>query len=343
MAQESGNRLGLTEEEKTTGETRSQYDMASLRETVAERQKYAETPSVLNTEEATYFHHAGYEKERGALPGLSAIALMAAIPLLAVYLLTLAGTLGAWPIVAGVLLGILWFFLLNGFFVVEPNGSKVLTLFGKYSGTVKQNGFFLTNPFVIKRPISLRARTLNGDKLKVNDAVGNPIEIAAVIIWRVRDTYRACFDVEDYEQFVRLQSETAVRHLASTHPYDTDDENVSLRRNTDEISHALKNELEERLARAGIEVLEARLSHLAYAPEIASAMLRRQQAAAVISARQRIVDGAVGMVEIALKRLDENQTVQMDDHEKARLVSNLLVVLCGESNAQPVVNTSAAN
>jgi hypothetical protein len=339
MPQESGNRLGLTEEKSTVEKTRSQYDMASLQETGAEQKRFPETPSVLTTEEATYFHHSGFEKERGALPGLSAIALMVAIPALAVYLLTLGGGVA----LLSIPLGILWFFLLNGFFVVEPNGSKVLTLFGKYAGTVKQNGFFLTNPFVSKRAISLRARSLNGDKLKVNDAVGNPIEIAAIIVWRVRDTYRACFEVDDYEQFVRLQSETAVRHLASTHPYDADDETISLRRNADEISHALRNELEERLSRAGIEVLEARLSHLAYAPEIASAMLRRQQAAAVISARQRIVDGAVGMVEIALKRLEENQTVNMDDHEKARLVSNLLVVLCGETNAQPVVNTTAAN
>ena len=336
MAQDQGNRVGFTEieEEKNAQVTRSQYDMSALKETVAERIQESGTLTA-----PPLFHRDAFELERGALPGLPAVALMVAIPLLAAYLFFTATGFG---IIGGVALTILWFFLMNGFFIVEPNGSKVLTLFGKYAGTVKRNGFFLTNPFVSKRMISLRARTLNGDKLKVNDAVGNPIEIAAIIVWRVRDTYRACFEVDDYEQFVRLQSETAVRHLASTHPYDADDETISLRRNADEISHALKNELEERLARAGIEVLEARLSHLAYAPEIASAMLRRQQAAAVIAARQRIVDGAVGMVEMALHRLEEKETVKMDDDQKARLVSNLLVVLCGETNAQPIVNTTAS-
>jgi regulator of protease activity HflC (stomatin/prohibitin superfamily) len=284
------------------------------------------------------------EQERGALPGIVGVLLVfVVVPALAIFLFSQSVALrSALPGVGGALLGIAWFFLIGGFFIVEPNGSKVLVLFGKYKGTVKDNGFFWANPFMVKRPVSLRARTLNGERLKVNDAVGNPIEIAAVIIWKVQDTYRASFEVDDYEQYVRLQSETAVRHLASTHPYDADDDAVSLRRNTDEIGIALKNELEERLARAGVTVLEARLSHLAYAPEIASAMLRRQQAAAVIAARQRIVEGAVGMVEMAIHRLEERETVKMNEDRKAQLVSNLLVVLCGEQNAQPVVNTTAS-
>jgi len=284
------------------------------------------------------------EQERGALPGIVGVLLVfVAVPALTFFLIR-QGVLqqSAFSGIGGVLLGIAWFFLLGGFFIVEPNGSKVLILFGKYKGTVKDNGFFWANPFMVKRPVSLRARTLNGERLKVNDAVGNPIEIAAIIIWKVSDTYQASFEVDDYEQYVRLQSETAVRHLASTHPYEADDDAVSLRRNTDEISIALKNELEERLARAGVAVLEARLSHLAYAAEIASAMLRRQQAAAVIAARQRIVEGAVGMVEMAIHRLEERETVKMNEDRKAQLVSNLLVVLCGEQNAQPVVNTSAS-
>lgn len=285
------------------------------------------------------------ERERGAIPGILGVLLIViGVPVLAFFLLK-QGIMSSnvFSGIGGALLGFAWFVLIGGFFIVEPNGSKVLILFGKYQGTVKDNGFFWANPFMVKRGVSLRARTLNGEKLKVNDAIGNPIEIAAIIVWKVRDTYNASFEVEDYEQYVRLQSETAVRHLASTHPYDADDHEISLRRNADEISDALKNELQERLARAGVEVLEARLSHLAYAPEIANAMLRRQQAVAVIAARQRIVEGAVGMVEMAIRRLEEHETVKMDDQRKATLVSNLLVVLCGETSAQPVVNTGASS
>jgi hypothetical protein len=233
----------------------------------------------------------------------------------------------------------LWVVLICGFFIVEPNGSKVLLLFGSYKGTVRQSGFHWANPFLSKRNISLRARTLNGERLKVNDLAGNPVEIAAIIVWQVQDTFEASFEVDDYEQYVALQSETAVRHSASSYPYDAEDETVSLRRNTTEVSEHLQEELQERLERAGVRVLEARLSHLAYAPEIASAMLRRQQAAAIISARQRIVDGAVGMVEMALERLERENVLKLDDERKAAMVSNLLVVLCGEQAAQPVVNT----
>jgi regulator of protease activity HflC (stomatin/prohibitin superfamily) len=284
------------------------------------------------------------ERERGAIPGILGVLLIViGVPALAFYLLR-QGIMSQSALsgIGGALLGFAWFVLIGGFFIVEPNGSKVLILFGKYQGTVKDNGFFWANPFMVKRGVSLRARTLNGEKLKVNDAIGNPIEIAAIIVWKVRDTYNASFEVENYEEYVRLQSETAVRHLASTHPYDADDEEISLRRNADEISDALKNELQERLARAGVEVLEARLSHLAYAPEIANAMLRRQQAVAVIAARQRIVEGAVGMVEMAIKRLEDREIVRMDEQRKAVLVSNLLVVLCGETSAQPVVNTGSS-
>ena len=250
-----------------------------------------------------------------------------------------AGQSFGWPL-AGSLIGITLFSVLcGGFFIVEPNGSKVLLLFGSYIGTVKQAGFHYANPFASKRSVSLRARTLNGERLKVNDLAGNPVEIAAIVVWQVKDTYEASFEVDNYEQYVALQSETAVRHNAGSYPYDDEDETISLRRNTEEVSEHLKIELNERLRRAGVTVLEARLSHLAYAPEIAGAMLRRQQAAAVIAARQRIVDGAVGMVEMALKRMQDEGVIKLDDERQAAMVSNLMVVLCSEHAAQPVVNT----
>lgn len=241
-----------------------------------------------------------------------------------------------WAMVISTLIAVL---LTPGFFIVEPNGSKVLLLFGNYKGTVKASGFHWANPFLTKRNISLRARSLNGERLKVNDSAGNPVEIAAIVVWQVVDTYDASFEVDNYEEFVALQSESAVRHSASSYPYDADEDTISLRRNTEEVSHHLEEELRQRLSRAGVNVLEARLSHLAYAPEIAGAMLRRQQADAIISARQRIVDGAVGMVEMALARLDREKVVQLDEERKAAMVSNLLVVLCSEQAAQPVLNT----
>lgn len=244
-----------------------------------------------------------------------------------------------WAIGGEVLLWLFWAFLTIGFFIVEPNGSKVMLLFGRYVGTVKDSGFHWANPLYLKRPLSLRVRTLNGEKLKVNDLAGNPVEIAAIIVWRVTDTFDASFEVDDYEEYVALQSETAVRHTTSSYPYDAEDEQLSLRQNTDEVSQDLRTELQERLGRAGVEVIEARLSHLAYAPEIAGAMLRRQQASAVIAARQRIVEGAVGMVEMALKELEKGQILTLDDERRAAMVSNLLVVLCGEQAASPVVNT----
>jgi regulator of protease activity HflC (stomatin/prohibitin superfamily) len=228
---------------------------------------------------------------------------------------------------------------LKGHFTLQPNEARVLILFGAYHGTVRQSGFHWTNPFYTKNPISLRSRNMNGEKLKVNDKRGNPIEIAAVVVWRVEDTAQACFDVQDYENYVRIQSESAVRHLANCFAYDHGEENeITLRSGADDVSAALKVELQERLNKAGVLVEEARLTHLAYAPEIAQAMLRRQQAEAVIAARQKIVHGAVSMVDMALRELAEKDVVKLDDERKASMVSNLLVVLCGEGEVTPVVN-----
>jgi regulator of protease activity HflC (stomatin/prohibitin superfamily) len=226
-----------------------------------------------------------------------------------------------------------------GLFTVQPNQAVVLILFGTYVGTVRHSGWWWTNPFNTKKRISLRVRSLNGHTIKVNDHTGNPVEIAAVVVWKVRDSAMASFDVEDFEAFVAVQSETAVRHLATEYPYDAEGlEEISLRGHTDQVSATLKAELQQRLQSAGVEVIEARLSHLAYAPEIAGAMLQRQQAAAIIAARQRIVDGAVGMVEMALNRLAANNVVTLDEDRRAAMVSNLLVVLCGERAATPVLN-----
>jgi regulator of protease activity HflC (stomatin/prohibitin superfamily) len=243
---------------------------------------------------------------------------------------------------AGVPLAILAFFLLFGFIVVNPNQSAVLTFFGKYVGTVKQNGFFWTNPFYVKKKISLRARNFDTDQLKVNDKMGNPILIGAVLVWQVEDTYKAAFNVNNYEEFVRIQTDSALRQLASSYSYDTfEDEHASitLRSSGDEISEMLEKQISERLHMAGLKVVEARISHLSYAPEIAHAMLQRQQATAIVSARQKIVEGAVGMVEMALRELSKKNIIELDDDKKAAMVSNLMVVLCGDKNAQPVVNT----
>lgn len=233
-------------------------------------------------------------------------------------------------------------FVLPGLVIVNPNESKVLTLFGNYVGTIKKDGFFWVNPFTVKKRVSLRAFNLNGQQLKVNDSVGNPIEIAAVIVWQIKDTANAIFAVENYLQYVNIQSEAAVRHLANSFPYDNiEDEtaSITLRGGAEQVSHLLEKELNERLDRAGIEVLEARISHLAYAPEIAHTMLQRQQASAIISARRLIVEGAVGMVEMALAKLSEKKIVELDEERKAAMVSNLLVVLCGDRSVNPVVNT----
>ncbi len=229
--------------------------------------------------------------------------------------------------------------LSSGFFTLQPNEARVLILFGAYVGTVRESGFHWTNPFNRKLRISLRAHNLNGQPLKVNDKRGNPIEIGAVVVWRIEDTAQAMFDVERYDDYVSVQSESAVRHLASSYAYDHGEENeITLRSGVDEVSVNLRKELQERLAKAGVIVEEARLTHLAYAPEIASAMLRRQQAEAVIAARKQIVHGAVSMVDMALRELAEKSVVNLDEERKASMVSNLLVVLCAESEVHPVVN-----
>ena len=244
--------------------------------------------------------------------------------------------------------GIIMFF---GYFTLQPNEARVLILFGSYKGTVRKSGFHWANPFYARslgklprklglQKISLRAHNFNSDKLKVNDNRGNPVEIAAVIVWRVQDTAQAAFDVENFESYVTVQSESAIRHIASTYAYDYGEEDeVTLRGGGDEVAQELKKELEKRLAKAGVVVDEARLTHLAYAPEIAHAMLRRQQAEAVIAARQKIVLGAVSMVDMALRELDHKQVVKLDEERKAAMVSNLLVVLCGTAEAAPVINT----
>jgi regulator of protease activity HflC (stomatin/prohibitin superfamily) len=244
-------------------------------------------------------------------------------------------------VIPGIILMVLFPFLLVGLVIVNPNEAVVCTLFGDYKGTVKKNGFSWVNPFYMKKRISLRARNHNGQSLKVNDHLGNPIEIAAVIVWQVLDTAKAVFEVNDYNQYVSIQSEAAVRHLAGSYPYDdfNEEAHLTLRGGAEKVNELLEQELNERLAPSGIKVLEARISHLAYAPEIAGAMLQRQQATAVVAARAKIVEGAVGMVEMALAKLSEKEIVHLDEERKAAMVSNLLVVLCGDRNVSPVINT----
>ena len=251
------------------------------------------------------------------------------------------GGQGAFFVISAILLLVASIIHLIGFFIVDPNRACVLVLFGRYRGTVRQNGFFWTNPFTSKRKLSLRAHNLDGSKLKVNDLLGNPIEISAVVVWRVQDTARASFDVEDYEEYVHVQSEAALRHMATKYPYDdlqSEGAEITLRGSTDEVAEELEKELTGRLKEAGIEVIEARLNHLAYAQEIASAMLQRQQAGAIIAARALIVEGAVSMVEDALEQLARKNVVTLDEDRKAMLVGNLLVVLCGQESVKPMLN-----
>lgn len=238
--------------------------------------------------------------------------------------------------------------ILTGLTLVQPNNSRVLLLFGKYIGTIKKNGLHWVNPLYTKRKISLRASNFDSERLKVNDKLGNPIMISTILVWRVLDTYKAAFDVDNYEHFVRVQTDAAVRELASLYPYDNfaDDgfeEELTLRSSMSEVNHALERELEERLAIAGIEVLEARIGYLAYAQEIASAMLKRQQATAIVSARHRIVEGAVSMVEMALTELKKKDIIELDEEKKAAMVSNLMVILCSDKDASPVLNTGTLN
>lgn len=245
-----------------------------------------------------------------------------------------------WAIIVAILAAVVLLICLGGFFTVAPNEGKVLQFFGRYVGTVRDSGPRWANPFYSKRGVSLRVRNFESSKLKVNDSDGNPIEIAAVVVWQVVDTAEALFQVNDYEDFVHIQSESALRQMAQTYPYDSHDTGgVSLRSHGKEIVEHLQNEIQERLASAGVKVIEARISHLAFAPEIAQAMLQRQQASAIIAARTRIVEGAVTMVEMALDQLKTRGVVQLDEERKAAMVSNLLVVLCGERGTQPIVNT----
>jgi len=242
----------------------------------------------------------------------------------------------------GVLLLVLFIFTTIGFKVVNPNSSLVMVLFGAYKGTVKENGFFWVNPFFVTRHISLRARNFDSDPIKVNDKVGNPIKIGFVLVWKVKDTYKAVFDVDDYQHFVLVQSDAALRKLAGLYPYDNFEDHeavIALRSGGEEINDELEKEIRERLQIAGIEVIEARINYIAYAEEIANAMLRRQQAAAVVSARFKIVEGAVSMVEMALEQLSDKKIVNLDEEKKAAMVSNLMVVLCGDKDATPIVNT----
>lgn len=267
------------------------------------------------------------------------IHLVISITLLAIgiFLFTQKSILGIIPIVINII-------HLIGFMVINPNKAAVLVLFGDYKGTVIKNGFHWVNPFFTKRKISLRARNLDSKPIKVNDQLGNPIMIGVVLVWRVKNTFKAAFDVNDFEEFVNIQSETAIRKLASAYPYDTfddDEAEMSLRSGLEDINNQLDTEMQERLNIAGIEVIEARISHLAYASEIAGSMLQRQQATAIVAARLKIVEGAVGMVEMALEQLSEKQILELDQEKRASMVSNLMIVLCGDKNVQPVVNTGS--
>lgn len=283
-----------------------------------------------------------HEIERKTINGwfMLMVLLMAGVALGVALKEMVSGPFGAMTMIMWVLGVLVWAVMTGGFFTLHPNMAAVLVLFGKYTGTVKTNGFHWANPFLQKTKVSLRARNLNNEQIKVNDSRGNPVEIAAVIVWRVTNTAQALFDVDEFVHYVSVQSESALRHLATEYPYDTSEEGqLSLRGSMDEVSASLTRELAERVSKAGVKIEEARLSHLAYAPEIASAMLQRQQAEAIVAARSRIVDGAVGMVEMALERLDQGNAIRLDDERRAAMVSNLLVVLCGDRAAQPVVNT----
>jgi regulator of protease activity HflC (stomatin/prohibitin superfamily) len=307
------------------------------------------------------------ERQARALSGWMPLPFTIALYVVPVWLMVTSSTKG-WMLLLELALLALAILSSFGYFTLQPNESRLLILFGHYRGTTRQGGFLWGNPFFSNGPggqgkslgrlhahsgdrqddrrlprykVSLRARTLNGDKLKVNDRAGNPVEIAAVVVWHVSDTARAVFDVDDFEGYVSMQSETALRHLATAYAYDHGEgaeTEITLRGNVDEVSQALKEELQERLAKAGVEVDESRLTHLAYAPEIAQAMLRRQQAEAIIAARQKIVEGAVGMVDRALYLLSERKLVQLDEERKAAMVSNLMVVLCGEQQVNPIIN-----
>jgi regulator of protease activity HflC (stomatin/prohibitin superfamily) len=277
------------------------------------------------------------EKDYNPISGYLMLSILIAVLILGIYSIIMVPS----PIFI-TLLVLFFLFIAFGFVIIYPNYSSVLTLFGKYKGTIKKNGFHWVNPFFIRKKVSLRAQNFDSEKIKVNDKLGNPIQISVILVWKVENTFKAAFQVNDYENFVRVQSDAAVRKLAGTYPYDNfDDEQaeITLRSGLHEINHALEKELSERLDIAGLHVIEARIGYLAYAPEIASAMLRRQQATAIVSARQKIVEGAVGMVEMALDELNKKEIIQLDEERKAAMVSNLMVVLCADKDASPVINT----
>ena len=281
------------------------------------------------------------ERAYNGMPGLPVLLVIVLAEAAAVWMLVMNIRSESAPeiIVAALSIALLTF-LTAGLFMVNPNEGKVLQLFGEYKGTAKQEGLRWANPFLTKKKVSLRVRNFESSHLKVNDIDGNPIEIAAVVVWKVFETAEAVFEVDDYEHYVKVQSEAALRNLATSYAYDAhDDAQVSLRGHTGAVADHLKREIHDRLVKAGVQVIEARISHLAYAPEIAAAMLQRQQAGAIIAARQRIVEGAVGMVEMALDMLSAKSIIQLDEERKAAMVSNLLVVLCGDRNTQPVINT----
>jgi regulator of protease activity HflC (stomatin/prohibitin superfamily) len=280
------------------------------------------------------------ERPAGSLPGIAVLVAFIVIGLAAVggFLYAAAHGPDAKAIV-GVVVAPILVFLAKGFFQVQPNQGQVMQLFGKYAGTERREGLRWTNPLYSRRPVSLRVRNFESGRLKVNDNDGNPIEIAAIVVWQVVDTAEAVFSVDDYENFVRIQSESALRQMAQSYPYDAHDEDKpSLRSHGEEVNNHLRREIEDRLSQAGVKVIESRISHLAYAQEIAQAMLQRQQASAIVAARSRIVEGAVGMVAMALDQLRAQGVVELDEERKAAMVSNLLVVLCGDRSTQPVVN-----
>jgi len=277
------------------------------------------------------------EKEYNPISGYLMLTVLLVVLIFGIYSIVMVPN----PIFIALLV-IFTVLMVIGFVIVYPNYSSVLTLFGKYKGTIKKNGFHWVNPFFIRKKVSLRAQNFDSEKIKVNDKLGNPIQISVILVWKVENTFKAAFQVNDYEHFVRVQSDAAVRKLAGTYPYDNfDDEQaeITLRSGLNEINHALEKELSERLDIAGLHVIEARIGYLAYAPEIASAMLRRQQATAIVAARQKIVEGAVGMVEMALAELNKKEIIDLDEERKAGMVSNLMVVLCADKDASPVINT----
>lgn len=280
------------------------------------------------------------ENPTRSLPGIPVLLLLMAAMFVGAYLIASSAEDGTAGWIAGIAIIVVGGFLMCGLYKIEPNQAAVLNLFGKYIGTVKDGGLRWNSPFYGKQKVSLRVRNFESSKLKVNELDGSPIEIAAVIVWQVVDSAEAVYNVDDYESFVHIQSESAVRTMATSYPYDQHEEGqFALRSHAAEVSKHLMEELQERLADAGVQVLDSRISHLAYAPEIAQAMLQRQQANAIIAARTRIVAGAVGMVEMALEALQKNGVVHLDEERKAQMVSNLLVVLCGERSTQPVINT----